>query len=646
VEGGQLYFEDGSWQRPKMDDMIIPQSVRVAIQSRIANLPEEDQEILRLAAILGREFDFDTLVEASELGEDQLIDALERAEHAQLIEPASGLSFTFAHALIPSTLVEGVHMLRRRRLHRQAAAAIERLRPEDFEALAYHFGEAGDEARALNYYTKAGEKASKVYANQEAASHFQAALNLADSEEEQAYLHSELGVVLARQSRFEAADKSWRKAIIIYEDEGNLDRISWSYARMARAAWDAGDTIGGLELCLEGLGAVRGAPESQEMADLLHETARAYSFSGRKSEGQPLCEMALEMAEKTGAVVVQAEALITRALLGDPQNKETIRLLEQAIQLCQENNLLAQESRASNNLSISLGIHGDIKACREHLRRASELSARVGDLGMELFTATNELFWATWQGELDYVGEQFSELEVTLESMIDPGSAGSTFSRVRAYWLWARGDVDKSLSRLRILKAELVEGGDLQGLSSIANISLGPLLELREYDEAEANIEEAIQISDRGIGSKIFPRMLKLYLPQVQEDSKRSQQVMEEIRQESDQNDTLINRTWLHTAEAHYLATKGQWQEANKSFDTAIELALDMNLKLMAHWIRTYSERLVESRNPDNLNKARKYLGQARELFEEMGVPYYIGKVDDLSQGLDDILGKGRIGVK
>jgi tetratricopeptide (TPR) repeat protein len=492
----------------------------------------------------------------------------------------------------------------------------------------------------LKYYTKAGKIASKAYANQEAASHFQAALNLADTDEEQAYLLSQLGVVLARQSRFEEAEKSWRKAIIIYENEGNLDRIAWSYARMARAAWDAGDTIGGFELCKEGLRAAEDAPDSPEMADLLHETARAYAFNGRQSEGQPLCDRALEMADQTGAVVVQAEALITRALLDDIQSKEASRLLEQAIQLCQEHDLLAQESRACNNLSISLGAHGDIKACRENLRRARELSGHVGDLGMELFAAANELFWAIWQGELDYVGDQLTDLEVTLESMIDPGTAGSLYNRVGAFWLWAKGDAEESINRLRELKVEAEESGDLQGLSNVTNFSFGPLNEMGEYEEAAAYLDEAIQVSDRGMGGKIYPRMLKLSLPQIQADTMMSQQLMEEIREEAGQNDTLTNRTWLYYAEAHDLATKGQWQEANKSFKVSMELASKMDFKLTAHWMRTWSERLIESKTPENLRRAREHLGRARTLFEEMGAPYYTGKVDDMIQGLDDTMGR------
>ncbi|MEK7328400.1 MAG: AAA family ATPase, partial [Chloroflexota bacterium] len=119
VESGQLYFADGRWRRPPdMADMEIPQSVRVAIQSRVNKLPAPAQESLLLAAIIGREFDFETLLAASDPStgsgqapstssgqgpdEDKLIEILETAERAQLIEELRGKSgevYTFVHAL-------------------------------------------------------------------------------------------------------------------------------------------------------------------------------------------------------------------------------------------------------------------------------------------------------------------------------------------------------------------------------------------------------------------------------------------------------------------------------------------------------------------------------------------------------------------
>ena len=201
VESGRLYYEQGRWHRPSMDELGIPQNVSVAIESRVRVLPRAAQQTLELAAVLGRTFDAGTLAAASELDKNVLLDGLEVAERARLIEevgdrqPAAesgparsgrfgvalsgpGRRLTFVHGLIASTLVAGLTMTQRRRLHHRAAEAIERLHPTELEALAYHYDRAGDSDKAIHYLLKAGDRARGLYAFQEAIAHYQRALAL------------------------------------------------------------------------------------------------------------------------------------------------------------------------------------------------------------------------------------------------------------------------------------------------------------------------------------------------------------------------------------------------------------------------------------------------------------------------------------
>jgi ABC-type oligopeptide transport system substrate-binding subunit len=224
VESGKLYFEDGHWHRPpSMAELGIPQSVKMAIQSRVGKLPADSQETLRLAGVLGREFDFDTLARASELGEEELIEALESAARAQLIEEVSAEgrgTFAFVHRLIPSTLVESLRTLQRRRLHSRVAAAIEALHPEDSEALAYHYDRGGDYEKATDYLLQAGDRARRLYACQEAVDYYQRALILLKEQaqhERAARTLMKLGLVYTAAFESDKAQEAYEEAFTLWE---------------------------------------------------------------------------------------------------------------------------------------------------------------------------------------------------------------------------------------------------------------------------------------------------------------------------------------------------------------------------------------------------------------------------------------------
>lgn len=193
IEEGKLYCDGGQWHLSGVEELSLPQSVRMALQVRITRLSETAQDILRMAAVVGREFDYEILRRACERqNEDEIIEALEVAERAQLINEIGATSrikptaaremtserFAFAHALIPATLRDELGSLRRRRTHRRVAESIETVYPDDLETLAFHFGQAGDQEKARHYTTRAGDRARKLYANAEALRFYDDALAL------------------------------------------------------------------------------------------------------------------------------------------------------------------------------------------------------------------------------------------------------------------------------------------------------------------------------------------------------------------------------------------------------------------------------------------------------------------------------------
>ncbi len=160
----------------------IPEGVREVIGRRLNLLSAPCNEMLAIAAVIGRDFAHDVLVQAADRQGDQgLLDALDEALGAHVIEETTDGQYQFAHNLIRMTLYDELRPARRRLMHRIVGNAVEVSRRSDIDAvlpeLARHFLAAGDINRAIDYATRAGQRADALLAFEDAVQFFQAALD-------------------------------------------------------------------------------------------------------------------------------------------------------------------------------------------------------------------------------------------------------------------------------------------------------------------------------------------------------------------------------------------------------------------------------------------------------------------------------------
>ena len=177
VEEGLVSREGGRWS-PTGDEPLanrIPEGLRDVIGKRLSRLSDECNRVLSVAAVIGREFQFDVLQRVADLSEEELYSALEEAQGSAVIEERSivgGLvSFWFSHAFFKQTLYEEVFTPRRIRLHQQVALALEEAYAarlaEHAAELAEHFSHSADPsalAKAIEYGEMAAQRATAVFA--------------------------------------------------------------------------------------------------------------------------------------------------------------------------------------------------------------------------------------------------------------------------------------------------------------------------------------------------------------------------------------------------------------------------------------------------------------------------------------------------
>ena len=230
VESGQLTFANGRWVRPRIEELGVPTSLQVAIQSRLQTLPPGTRAVVEMAAVRGREFEADVIRQAVGTDDDAFIDALAAAERAQIIRPMDSdgkARFAFTHGLIPAAILEIMPPSRYRTLHSRLAPILERTQPEEFELLAEKFRQAGDMPNAIQYAMKAGDRARGLYASPEAAAWYSKALEMMRSsgnEALEARALMGLGLVYTADFRPEMAQPAFEQAFSLWERQAVAQR--------------------------------------------------------------------------------------------------------------------------------------------------------------------------------------------------------------------------------------------------------------------------------------------------------------------------------------------------------------------------------------------------------------------------------------
>lgn len=116
-----LVERDGHLMAKTRTPLAVPESVRDLIERRLSRLSEECNSLLNIAAVVGKEFDLDSLERASDLPFDHLLDLLEEAQGADVVrEMAEAVGrYEFSHSLTYHTIYDELTNTRRVRLHGQ-----------------------------------------------------------------------------------------------------------------------------------------------------------------------------------------------------------------------------------------------------------------------------------------------------------------------------------------------------------------------------------------------------------------------------------------------------------------------------------------------------------------------------------------------
>lgn len=140
----------------------VPTSLREAVRARLADFPVEERLVLSTAAVFGRRFDWQLLLDATDQPFDVVVRALEHGVDQQLLR-VDGTEVSFRHALTREAIVDRLLPPWRRTLSGTALAAVEAAHPQldgAWRDLAADLAlAAGNEPRGAALLTASGRSA-------------------------------------------------------------------------------------------------------------------------------------------------------------------------------------------------------------------------------------------------------------------------------------------------------------------------------------------------------------------------------------------------------------------------------------------------------------------------------------------------------
>jgi class 3 adenylate cyclase/tetratricopeptide (TPR) repeat protein len=567
----------------------LPGSVEAAVTARIDRLSSEDRSLLRRLAVLGETFSED-LVPAV-LPEDRpMPDAEGWRRFKGFISAAAPGSLRFRHALIRDAAYEGLPYRIRRELHARVGETIERATypnvDEQAEVLALHYSAAGQHEGAWLHARLAAQRARDLYANSDAASFYERALEAARHVEDvpdemKAELYEALGDVRERLGEYDRAARAYRSARRLVAG----DRVAGARL-MLKQGWIP-DRSGRFTEALRWIGrglrlldGVAGESAAQQRAQLTVWYAAVRQAQGRHREAIRWARRAVDEAEAAGEQQALAHAyyLLDWALV-DVGRHEEAGYSEAALAIYRELGDLAGLATVLNNMAGFAYLGGRWAEALDRYRQAREASSRAGD-------AVNAAVPAAGIAEILLEQGRLSEAEDLLEEALRVWKAAG-------HW-WGIAYATLNLGRVATRAGELDRAEELLG-EARGGFRRGGAASF--VSEVDARIAEVRLL--RGSGAEALDILDRL------------------LRDESTEGGSATHGPLLHRLRGYALIQGGDLGAAGSALEESLQLG---RAQRMGHEVAATLVALIELATTHGLPPPADAKSEAREIHERLGI--------------------------
>ena len=344
--GGISKDQTGAWGLAGATDLStgdLPATIQQAVEKRIERLPDNLREILAIASVIGRAFDFRELQTLAE-GKD-VEEAIDHLIEDGLIEEereSRGDRLTFSSGVVRDVLYSGIPRRKRRSLHRKYAEQIEKRHSGRLERiypqLVHHFSQGDVPDKTVEYALRLARNALDAFSAEDAFRAAKTAIDFLDEEwEGEPIAEGEARMLLAQAHQMagdiDGALKEAEAAIKVFERENQPALSVKPLLFAAEAAWQARRVEETTRWVNKGIEEAQKSGDNESLRHLLslaatlanlrgvYEKANEYLEQAEKLVPTAKGSEALEEIPRGGKLVV---ALATPVEVVEPVNMELV----------------------------------------------------------------------------------------------------------------------------------------------------------------------------------------------------------------------------------------------------------------------------------------------------------------------------------
>jgi len=614
-----------------IDDESVPWDVAQSLRGRVAALSDAARAVLATAAVVGRRAPVALLVAAMERPEDEVLDALEEATRARLLDADERGVHHFAHDVVRETVEAGLGAGRRVVLFRRVARALEEGdAAAAVEDLAYYYSRSDADDKAVFYLERAGLSAELQAAYMAAEGYYRALaerLNNMERAQDAAAANEKRGNALRLAGRFTEALVVFDEAAETYREADDLDSLVRAIAWIGHTHAERGTSDEGMVRVYSLLALVEAGGPRPSLAFLYSRLSFLLCVTGDYVLGLAAATRAADIAREIGDRGILGHAGGSRgaALMMLGRLDEALEALLEAAPLARDAGEFEALASILTNVATVHMWHGQFDLAWPAAEESIAVAERLDHVAQTVLLTLRRAFIGLFEGTWERARETVARTET-----LEPGLLGSWGI---PYLLLTRGIV-------RLLEGDTEEGVRVLERSVDFTKASGDIgarrwaeMWLAEYDLREGHPREALDrltpLLDRPDLQELdvtimLPRLAwaRLDLGEGEEAATKAE---EGVNRAAAQGHliALVDALW---ARALVASRRGRWAEAVGALRCGLRLARRLPYPYAEARLRQIYGLMHCARGKDEA--ARRQLAKALEIFQRLGAGDDAGRVE------------------